>query len=923
MFQITRFTCEEQTEYIVTDERQPHFSFAVESDRAGASLAKAVLEVYLCEEVPAAAGKAPARKETAPAATGKAPARKETAPAATGKAPALKETAPAASAADNVSTAGAPAVERPARETFLWRTETTSQIGIAYDGPELKPLSRYHVYLAAIDDQGSSAEADLQFATGRLDLPWEAKWITDRYYEFTEKKVSPLPMTFRKTLDVSGDVRRAEIYATALGIYQVTLDGDPVDDTYFAPGFTSYAHTLQYQVMDVTDRIRAGAKELLVTVAGGWAVGSFVFTRKNRISADRQALLLELHMTYEDGRREVIGTDSSWMVSLDGPVRMADLYDGETYDARRRISTMTWRLAEPETLRRMPRIVAQRGPQVREHERMSATFLHHVGDEDIYDLGQNFAGFVELWIDGHDGEEITIRHAELLKEDGSLNTDFLRSAKATVTYLCREGEQTYTPHFTYMGFRYIGVRGAAKERIRLTGVALYSDLRQTGTFRCSNEMLNRLQQNIVWGAKSNFVEIPTDCPQRDERMGWTGDIAVFAPTAVYNFDMSSFLSRWLRDMRAEQRRTGGIPNTIPSQGYGFPATMPVMAVDFWGDASVLVPWALYRASGDIRVLRTNYEMMKRYVDACRRWAALFSFGRHRYLWHTPSVLHFGDWVAADVPRMSQWQRRSKWTATASLAHTSGLLSQIASILGEADDAACYRKIADRTADAYAKLLMHEDGTLKEAFQTGYVLPIYFGLLQGKQLQGAADALAQMVEANGYRIGTGFPGTPYILFALADHGHAECAYRMLMNTDCPSWLYEVRMGATTIWERWDGLDEDGKCPIGDDGTDMMISYNHYASGAVGDFLYRRVLGLEAEEAGYRTFLFRPLIGGGLTQAEGSVETPYGTITACWQIEGDTLTADLHVPVGAEATVELPGAQAQRVGSGAHHFMVHKE
>nr|MCR4902060.1 glycoside hydrolase family 78 protein [Butyrivibrio sp.] len=735
-----------------------------------------------------------------------------------------------------------------------------------------------------------------------------------------EKNISPVPMVFRKQLEIDKEIKSAKIYSTAMGIYVMYINRNRVGEDYFAPGFTSYKSSLQYQVYDVTKLLSKGENVLHVPVSGGWAAGSFVFTRKNRVTADRQALLLEVRIEYADGSSEVIATDNSWMVSLDGPVKMADIYDGETFDARVKDAAMTWRFACQEHLKITPDISATYGSLVREHERILPKLIGRVGDEDIYDFGQNFAGIVEMHVlKASAGDEIVIRHAEVLNEDQSLNTSFLRSAKATLTYICKEGEQVYSPNFTYMGFRYISVKGIKAEDAEFTGVVLYSDIEANGSFECSDERINRLQKNITWGAKSNFVEIPTDCPQRDERMGWTGDIAVFANTACYNFKMNRFLEKWLKDMRSEQLFSGGIPNTIPSQGYGFPATMPVMAVDFWGDASVMVPWALYMASGDKKVLLDNYDMMKRYVKACKGWAGLFSLGKNRYIWNTPSVLHFGDWVAPDVPQMSQWQKRSKWTATASLANTSRLLSKIAEILGKKEDAEYFANISKCTGRAYADKFMDENGHLKkEEFQTGYVLPIYFNMLEEDLKKKAVKALAELVEKNDYCIGTGFPGTPYILFALADNGYEDVAYKMLLNDKCPSWLYEVKAGATTIWERWDGLDENGRCPIGDDGTDLMISYNHYASGAVGDFLYRRVLGVEPIEAGYRRFKVKPLNREGISKAAGKVGTPFGDIVVDWEKKGSGLSLKLEVPVGTRAEVTLDGIETKVYESGSYEI-----
>ena len=795
--------------------------------------------------------------------------------------------------------------------------DAIGQIAVPYSGKALEPYTVYEASLSVTDSHGETAAAALSFETGKMEEPWTAEWISDSAYLFTEKKVSPVPMVFRRSFRPSKPVASARIYATALGIYELTLNGEKVGDRFFAPGFTSYPSNLQYQTYDITGLL-SDNNELIFTVAGGWAVGSFVFTRVNRYAADRQALLCEVRLTYTDGTVEVIGTGTDWQVSEDGPVRMADLYDGETYDATVDPNAVSWRSAAKETLRVHPKIFAETGAPVRAHERFRPVSCKRVGSELIYDFGQNMAGVVSMKLNGRAGQTVTVRHAEILNPDGTLNTTFLRTAKATATYTCTDGEQTYMPRLTYMGFRYAAVEGIEPENIEIEAVALYSDLDEIGTFSCSNEMINQLQSNIVWGAKSNLVDIPTDCPQRDERMGWTGDIAVFGPTACFNFDMRRFLDKWLRDVRAEQRKGGGLPNTVPVNGYGFPATMPEMAIDWWGDASVLVPWALYRATGDRSVLEENYPMMKKYVKACRFWANLLGFGKHRYIWHTPAVFHFGDWVAPDAPKMSEWQKRSKWTATASLKNTSATAALVAEILGKADEAEEYRMLAARVSDAYETLLTDGNGKLNEEFQTAYVLPLYFDMFREENVQKAADNLAGLVKKNGYRIGTGFPGTPYILFALADHGHAEDAYRMLLNTDCPSWLFEVRQGATTIWERWDGLDENGVCPIGDDGTDIMISYNHYASGAVGDFLYRRVAGLEPVEPGYRCFRICPLLGGDLLNASASVRTPYGLASSSWKIENGEFVLTAIVPVGTSCEIVLPDGSTNTIGSGTYTF-----
>ncbi|MCR4999622.1 MAG: glycoside hydrolase family 78 protein [Lachnospiraceae bacterium] len=800
-----------------------------------------------------------------------------------------------------------------------WSVTDVAETGVRYAGEPLLPYTTYHATLQVRMDNGDADCATVHFETGRMGEAWRGQWISDGSYVFKEKRISPKPMHFFKTIQIKKKVAKARLYATALGIYECYIDGRKVGDRYFAPGFTSYESTLLYQTYDVTEQMK-DTHQLSFVVAGGWAVGSFVFTRVNRVSGDRQALLAELHLEYEDGSTEIIGTDTSWEVTEEGPFTMVDLYDGETYDATKEGCVTGRHMATEEKLRIHPTLFAEDGAPVKLHETFTPVSVTSVGNEYVYDFGQNMAGVIRLHIrNAKEGQRIVVRHAEILNPDGSLNTSFLRTAKATATYICHAGEQVHMPSMTYMGFQYVAISGIAKEDVTVEAVAMYSDVPSAGSFACSNEQLNQLQRNILWGAKSNFVDIPTDCPQRDERMGWTGDINVFAPVACYNFDMSRFLTKWLRDMRSEQLPTGGIPNTIPVQGYGFPATMPKMAIDWWGDACVSVPWNIYMSYGDVEILKENYPMMKKYVKACQRWAALCSIGSHRYIWHTPATLHFGDWVAADVPTMQQWQKRSKWTATASLFRTATMIAIIARILGEDEDAKKFEALAEKVANAYEDIFTDGYGKLKEEFQTGYVLPLYLGMFRTDENQKkAAENLAKLVQKNDYCIGTGFPGTPYILFALLDNGQQETAYRMLLNEKCPSWLYEVKTGATTIWERWDGLDEQGMCPIGDDGTDKMISYNHYASGAVGDFLYRRVLGIEASTPGYKRFRMEPMPGGEITSAEGKVRTPYGWIAANWQQENGAFHVSVTVPVGCECELVFPSSRRVTLQSGSYEF-----
>ncbi|MDF2511386.1 MAG: alpha-L-rhamnosidase, partial [Herbinix sp.] len=511
---------------------------------------------------------------------------------------------------------------------------------------------------------------------------------------------------------------------------------------------------------------------------------------------------------------------------------------------------------------------------------------------------------------------IVFKHAEILME-GELYTEPLRTAKQEAVYICKDGEQTYSPQMTYMGFRYVGVTGIEQEQLELSAIALYSDIEDNGEFSCSNELINKLQSNIRWGAKSNFVDIPTDCPQRDERMGWTGDIALFAPTAAYNFDTSRFLEKWLKDVKSEQTLGGGIPVTVPLVRVPFQWEIMIpMAVDHWGDACILVPWAEYLVRGDKGILEWMYPTMKRYIKACKFWAGLFSVGKRRRIWQL--LHHYGDWCAPNV-NLWGWMGRGKWTATACMAYSSSIVANIARLLGKEEDAAYYEELSRETAEAYRDILMDKDCRVKKEFQTAYVLPLYYNLLSKEDKKKAAANLVRLIRENDYHIATGFPGTPYVLFALADNGYEEDAYKMLLTDTCPSWLYEVKVGGTTIWERWDALREDGTCNTGeDDGTGGMVSFNHYASGAVGDFLYRRVAGIEALEGGYKSFKIAPMLGGGLTWAKGNVKTAYGKISSEWKCQAGKFVIDLEVPVGTTCQLTMPSGEAKVLGSGMYSF-----
>lgn len=798
-----------------------------------------------------------------------------------------------------------------------WRTETIDQLNNLYKG-DLKPFTKYDVHIKAIGTSGESAELSTFFQTGRLNTPWEGKWITDTSYNFP-KKESPLPMTFRRNIRIEKKIKKAWINSTALGIYELNLNGKKVGKDYFAPGLTSYLHQIQYQTYDATELLQKD-NELIAVVAGGWAAGSFNYNRKSKISADQQAFLCELFIQYDDGTEEIIISDNQWEVTLDGNYRFAEWYDGETYDARINLSECKWKNVDVTYPRGNPKLLSQYGPPVRQQEIMNPirSFKAKSG-EIIYDFGQNFSGVINAKVNGKEGQEIVFRHAEVLV-DNELFVKSLRTAKATATYICIDGHQKYSPKLTYMGFRYVGVSGIEEKDIKLSAYVLHSDIEEIGIFECSNQLINQLQSNIRWGGKSNFVDIPTDCPQRDERQGWTGDISVYAKTACFNFDMSRFFDKWLLDMRSEQGKGGGIPMVIPRAGDSW----PVMATSCWGDSCILVPWAEYLARGNIQMLREQYPTMKKFLKAAKWWSSFLSFTPNgRYIWRFP--FHFGDWCAPDETAR-QWMAKGKWVATAYFANSCSLVAKIANILGYYDDEIYYRNMNGRIKKAYHNIFTDKKGKLKKEFQTAYVLPLAFDMTDGIETEEMVSNLVRLVKEADNHLTTGFTGTPYLLFALSDHGYLNVAYDLLLQETCPSWLYEVKAGGTTIWERWDALREDGTVNIGnltgdksdDSSGGGMVSFNHYANGAVGDWLYRRMAGIEPTKGGYKEFNVEPLLGGEITYVNSSVISPYGKIQSNWKIDEGLFTIDIQVPVSTLCNLRLPNGEVHELKSGEHYF-----
>ncbi|WP_030925123.1 glycoside hydrolase family 78 protein [Streptosporangium amethystogenes] len=711
----------------------------------------------------------------------------------------------------------------------------------------------------------------------------------------------------RGEFSVRAAVRSARLYATALGVYEAELNGVVVGDHVLAPGWTAYEHRLRYQTFDVTALLRQGRNCLGATLGDGWYRGRLGFDGKRALYGDRLAWLAQLEITYDDGGVERFATDASWR-SASGPLICSDLYDGEAYDAR--LERSGWSLPghdvtdwSPVELveRDLSTLVAPDGPPVRRTQVLTPVDRRTTPlGTTIVDFGQNLAGRLRVTVRGRAGEQVVLRHAEVL-QDGELCVAPLRTAKATDVYTLRGGEEEiWEPRFTFHGFRYAEISGPVEE---VAAVVCHSDLERTGWFTCSDPLLEGLHENVVWSMRGNFLDVPTDCPQRDERLGWTGDLQVFAPTASFLFDSAGFLTSWLADLAAEQGENGVVPYIVPDVMTGGDN-----AAAAWGDAAVIVPWVLYRRYGDAGILRAQFDSMRAWVDHVAGLAG------PDHLWN--SGFQFGDWLDPTAPANRPEQARTypEIVATAYFARSADLLARTAALLGRAEEESRYQALAARVRQAFQNEYTTASGRLLSDSPTAYVLALEFALLPGPlQRRHAAARLVELVRGSGYTIATGFVGTPLICDALTEAGHLEAAYRLLSQRECPSWLYPVTMGATTIWERWDSLLPDGTVnPSG------MTSFNHYALGAVADWLHRTVAGLAPAEPGYRALTIAPRPGGGLTHATARLRTPYGLASSSWRLDGGQISVEAVVPANTTAQVTLPGGDRITVGSGTHRW-----
>lgn len=863
-------------------------------------------------------------------------------------------------------------------ENLLWdsgKRESSHTYGIRYDGKQLESRSVYFWQVTAWDNKGEKALSKIQtFETVFLDIQeWQAdliepdplpkgldidplkeaqeKWNvflmqmmqgkTEGYLDIDSYLQSqpvypfyPAVMLYRKFKAADSPIR-ARLYITAHGVYEFCINGEKTTDTCLAPEFTTYDRLLKYQVYDVTDIIREGENAIGVVIADGWYKGKIANGRGCEYG-DNPGLLLELDIVYAGGRRERIGSDKEFVFSYDSPYLRADIYNGETYDARKwvkdfgRVSmdTSGWKPVH-ETSFCKDVLIAQTDAPIRPVKELEpkALYVNEQG-ETILDLGQNIAGHIRIsGMEGDAGTEVVLEHTEELAPDGSFTYPFMGKVQAQkdIYIFSGEGEESWEPSFTYHGFRYVRITGQGKrpwkpEQFR--GIVVASDNEQAGEFQCSDDRLNRLQQNIVWSQLANMVGTPTDCPTR-EKAGWTGDVVVYAKTACFNQSLLSFYKEWLKSVRAEQLENGVVQNTVPLIK-NYIQQLGSGSVG-WGDVILTLPWDLYQVYGDRSVLEENYGAMKKWMDYLEDMAynqlppeaeglSGEALENQHYLLNTG--FHFGDWLVPSIVNeagFADGPKSSFFTgfpvATAIFAGNTDIMCKIASILGDLETVEKYASLGKKIRKAFADTWLLEDGTLQNDLQGLYVLALQMNMVPEEKKEKLLSRLTERIKENHGCMDTGFMSVPYILDVLSENGKRKEAHGLLYQNQCPSWLYEVEHGATTMWESWNAIKPDGS----KDGC----SFNHYAFGCVGNWMYKNLLGIKNDGVAYDKVIIEPGYDAGIFWAKGYYDSVHGPIRVQWQEEADEIVLNIEVPVNVKAVVRYKD-QEEAVGSGSYRF-----
>ncbi|WP_010261869.1 alpha-L-rhamnosidase [Treponema primitia] len=797
---------------------------------------------------------------------------------------------------------------------FLWQSgkvNSRQSLLITYEGKALASSTKYYWRVKIWDNQGEeSSWGDTAFFISALfsNTEWKGYFISG---EDADSRASSAGTLVRKEFTLSKDIKSALLYAGAKGVYEAYLNGAKVGDYVLTPGFTEYQHRLLFQTYDITDRVTKGANALGFLVGPGWYKGDLAGWLNYRgIYGNRTAVIAQIRVEYSDGTVELIASDDTWKRS-NAPVTYSELYHGEHYDARLEqpgwdkpgFADGSWKPVYVES-KDLGALKPQDGVPVKEQEYFKPREIITTPQGDrVIDFGQNISGWVRFKVSGKAGDKVRIRHAEVLDAAGNFYTENLRTAKQTNEYILKgSGVETYAPHLTFQGFRYVAVDeypGEIKKE-NFEAVAIYSDIRSAGIFSCSHPKINQFISNVRWSMKDNFVDIPTDCPQRDERLGWTGDAQIFVRAASYLMETAPFFRKWLRDLAASQYPDGQVPHVVPDVLNGISQGDARITQDAgacaWGDVAVVAPWTIYTYFGDKELLAEQYPSMKKWVEY------IHGVSEKGVLWNTG--FQFGDWVALDAKEGSYFGATpNDLSATAYYAYSTSLLAKCAAILGKDDDAKKYTKLREDIGEAYKNEFFSPRGRLVAPTQTAHILSLVFDLTPAEYKNRTIAALAALLAENDNHLTTGFLGTAYILRALQENGRIDLAYDLLLKEDYPSWLYQINKGATTIWEHWDGLKPDGTMWSPD-----MNSFNHYAYGAVCDWIFSVMGGIDTDrdKIGFAHSIIHPCPGGGINWAETQYESGYGLLAARWEINGGNITIKVTIPPNTTASVTLPKA-----------------
>ncbi|PGU02514.1 alfa-L-rhamnosidase [Bacillus cereus] len=717
---------------------------------------------------------------------------------------------------------------------------------------------------------------------------WRGNWIA-------AKKERTQVMSFNKSFSIKKVVKKARLYITSLGLYEASINRERVGDCYFTPGWTSYDKRVLYQTYDITHLLKIGQNDISTLVGNGWYKGPITMHHVRNYYGERRAIIAQLHITYEDGTEEEIVTDETWKVTPSS-ILYSEIYEGEVYDAR--LEESGQEVEHVEVIEHSKQIiVAQENESIRKMKMIKPISISKLPDHEwLIDMGQNMVGWVRFTVHHvYSGQKIELNHAEMLNKDGSLYTGNLRKAKQKIVYIAKgEAEEKFDPHFTYQGFRYVKISGLTQppQIADFEGIVLHTDMEKATEFETSNPLINQLHHNVEWSQRGNFFDVPTDFPQRDDRLGWTGDAQMFIGTATQIMNVQSFFKKWLQDLSLDQNVNGAVPLVIPD-AFGKRADFDLDTSGGWGDAAIICPWVHYLHYGDVSILKEQYDSMKKYIDYIR------SQGENEYLWDTG--YHLGDWLALDTkPNVYEGGTDKHFIATAFYAYSTSLVQKIAEILGEKTDAKFYKELHGNIVQAFQNEFVTPNGRLISNTQTAHILVLLFELVNDNRKEKVFNRLIGLLKENKNHLTTGFIGTPYLNLILSKFQRHDLACKLLFHEDYPSWLYQVKKGATTIWEHWDGVKEDGTL-----WNDNMNSYNHYAYGSVVEWIYRYIIGLEVDETkpAYKHFYVRPHFDSNLEWIKVKRETTYGEIKIEWRVEKEQAFLHVSVPPNANATLRI--------------------